>query len=106
MIAIVGGLGDDLANTKPRLPGANSPYAILTHCLGVMDFWGGQMVAGRKIERDPEAEFRSSGSVDGLIEKAQSARSWFEVAASIGTHWLGPASAATAGHTIGVLACL
>jgi hypothetical protein len=28
-------LGDQLANRRPDLPGANSPFAILTHCLGV-----------------------------------------------------------------------
>ena len=33
MADIVGGLGDDLANRRPALPGANSPYAILRHCL-------------------------------------------------------------------------
>src|SRR3712207_8993864 len=33
MTRIVEELGDDLANTRPALPGANSPYAVLTHCL-------------------------------------------------------------------------
>ena len=46
MADIVGDLGDDLANARPGLPGANSPYAILRHCLGVMEFWGGHVVAG------------------------------------------------------------
>jgi len=34
MLDIVTRLGDDLANRHLDLPGANSPYAILTHCLG------------------------------------------------------------------------
>ena len=55
MADIVGDLGDDLANARPGLPGANSPYAILRHCLGVMEFWGGQVVAGRTVDRDREA---------------------------------------------------
>jgi hypothetical protein len=42
MTDIVDDLGDELANTRPALPGANSPYVILRHCLGVMEFWGGQ----------------------------------------------------------------
>jgi len=42
MTVIVTELGDDLANRKPVLPGANSPYVILRHCLGVMEFWGGK----------------------------------------------------------------
>src|SRR5262249_61249582 len=67
MTAIVTELGDDPANRKPGLPGANSPYAILRHCLGVMEFWGGQVVAGREITRDRDAEFRAHGPVAGLV---------------------------------------
>ncbi|MEV1179628.1 hypothetical protein, partial [Nonomuraea sp. NPDC049784] len=48
MTGIVAGLGDRLANTRPPLPGANSPYALLTHCLGVVSYWAGQLVAGRE----------------------------------------------------------
>ena len=67
MAGIVTGLGDDLANRQPHLPGANSPYAILRHCLGVMEFWGGQVLAGRTVTRDRAAEFRASGPVATLI---------------------------------------
>jgi len=74
MVAIVRELGDDVASSRPDLPGANSPYAILTHCLGVMEFWGGSMVADRPIERDREAEFRAEGRVDDLVERAATAR--------------------------------
>jgi len=77
MADIVGDLGDDLANTRPHLPGANSPYAILRHCLGVMEFWGGQVVAGRTVDRDREAEFRASGPVAGLIADAREAQRRF-----------------------------
>jgi hypothetical protein len=74
MVAIVTELGDDLANRKPDLPGANSPYAILTHCLGVMEFWGGHAIAGREFERDRAAEFVASGQVDELVERVRMAR--------------------------------
>jgi uncharacterized protein DUF664 len=77
MADIVGDLGDDLANARPHLPGANSPYAILRHCLGVMEFWGGQVVAGRTVDRDREAEFRASGPVAGLIADAREAQRRF-----------------------------
>jgi hypothetical protein len=77
MADIVGDLGDDLANARPGLPGANSPYAILRHCLGVMEFWGGQVVAGRTVERDRDAEFRASGPVADLIADAQQAQRRF-----------------------------
>jgi hypothetical protein len=82
MTDIVGGLGDDLANRRPALPGANSPYAILRHCLGVMDFWGGQVVAGRAIERDRDAEFVATGSVASLAVAAQQAKDTFRVDAT------------------------
>jgi hypothetical protein len=74
MVAIVTELGDRLANSRPDLPGANSPYAILTHCLGVMEHWGGHVIAGRAIERDRDAEFRATGRVDQLVERARTAR--------------------------------
>ena len=66
-----------IANTRPGLPGANSPYAILRHCLGVMEFWGGQVVAGRTVDRDRDAEFRASGPVADLIARAQQAQRRF-----------------------------
>jgi uncharacterized damage-inducible protein DinB len=74
MLAIVRQLGDDVANRRPDLEGANSPYAILTHCLGVMEYWGGYMVAGRPVQRDREAEFRAKGSVAELIHRTAEAR--------------------------------
>ncbi len=78
MVMIVRQLGDDIANRRPDLEGANSPYAILTHCLGVMEYWGGHMVAGRTSDRDRDAEFRAEGPVDGLILRAAAARRQLE----------------------------
>jgi len=77
MTEIVTGLGDELANRRPDLPGANSPYAILTHCLGVMEYWGGEIVAGREIVRDREAEFVATGSVAELAGRVEAARRRF-----------------------------
>jgi hypothetical protein len=74
MIRIVGELGDDLANRRPPLPGANSPYVILTHCLGVTEYWAGATVAGRSIERDRDAEFTARGDVASLCQRAAAAR--------------------------------
>ncbi|GAA1551206.1 hypothetical protein GCM10009789_01190 [Kribbella sancticallisti] len=70
MTAIVAGLGDDLANQKPDLPGANTPYALLNHSLGAIDFWAGQIVSGRPVQRDRDAEFLASGPVQPLIDRA------------------------------------
>lgn len=77
MVAIVTDLGDDLANQAPDLPGANSPYALLTHCLGVMAWWSGEMVAGRRVERDREAEFTATGPVADLVARARQVREAF-----------------------------
>jgi hypothetical protein len=84
MIEIVAKLGDDLANHKPALPGANSPYALLHHCLGVVSYWGGELVAGRHVPRDRDAEFTASGPVSPLIERAGQVEEQFhrDVAAS------------------------
>ena len=82
LAAIVTELGDDLASRKPGLPGSNSPYAILRHCLGVMEFWGGQVVAGREITRDRDAEFRAHGPVAGLIAATAKAKRQFRADAA------------------------
>ncbi len=67
-------LGDEQANRRPDLPGANSAFAIVTHCLGVMEFWGGASIAGRSIERDRAAEFVATGRVADLVERLAGAR--------------------------------
>ncbi|NIH88473.1 DUF664 domain-containing protein [Amycolatopsis granulosa] len=74
MTAILAALGDELANTRPDLPGANSPYAIVTHCLGVMAAWAGHVAAGRTVDRDREAEFTSSGPVAPLLDRVAQAK--------------------------------
>ncbi|RWZ64787.1 DUF664 domain-containing protein [Labedella populi] len=73
MAGIVRDLGDDLANTRPNLPGANTPYALLVHCLGVVEYWAGHLVRGRPSERDREAEFDASGAVDVLLQRTEEA---------------------------------
>ncbi|MBA2625929.1 MAG: DUF664 domain-containing protein [Acidimicrobiia bacterium] len=74
MAAIVTELGDELANRKPDVVGANTPYALLVHCLGVMEHWAGSVVAGRQVERDRDAEFVATGPVDQLVGRVGTAR--------------------------------
>jgi hypothetical protein len=74
MVAALRQLGDERVNDRPDLPGANTPFAIVTHCLGVLEFWGGAMVAGRRISRDRDAEFRARGRVDELVAWVDAAR--------------------------------
>ncbi|MGH9093996.1 MAG: hypothetical protein ACRDXE_02440, partial [Acidimicrobiales bacterium] len=73
MVAIVEDLGDELANRRPDIDATNTPYVLLTHCLGVLEYWGGHMVAGRPVGRDREAEFAASGPVAELAGRAQQA---------------------------------
>jgi hypothetical protein len=78
MIEIVTALGDDLANRRPDVPDTNSPFVLLTHCLGVLEYWGGHIIAARRISRDRDAEFRASGPVAPLVERTREARRRFE----------------------------
>ena len=43
-------LGDELVNERLAAPGSNSPFAIVTHCVGVMDFWGGHMLTSGTMQ--------------------------------------------------------
>ncbi|GIJ50211.1 hypothetical protein Val02_70970 [Virgisporangium aliadipatigenens] len=74
MTGIVAALGDERANRKP---GANSPYALLTHCLGVVEAWAGGLVAGRPVDRDRAAEFTATGPIEPLLERARKVRAAF-----------------------------
>ena len=74
MTAIVEELGDELVNRRPPFRDANSAYVILTHCLGVMEYWGGATVAERPVQRDRAAEFTASGDVAGLLRRTEHAR--------------------------------
>jgi hypothetical protein len=74
MARMVAELGDERANRRPPFPAANSPYVILTHCLGVLEYWAGATVAGRSIERDRAAEFTAAGSVAPLLDRVETAR--------------------------------
>ncbi len=67
-------LGDDLIGVRPDLPGANTPYGLVTHCLGVLDYWAGHVVAGRPVRRDRAAEFLAHGTVSELLEHVDAAQ--------------------------------
>lgn len=88
MVAILQELGDSDANRVPDLPGANAPYAIVFHCVGMLRFWGGSVVAGLQIPRDRDAEFTARGSVEDLVVDVRLVRSqfaeWVDVALAEG----------------------
>ncbi len=64
--AIAVELGDDRINIVPALPGANPPFGIVAHCVGMTKFWLGSVVGGERIPRDRAAEFTASGTVADL----------------------------------------
>ncbi|MEO8888609.1 MAG: aminotransferase class I/II-fold pyridoxal phosphate-dependent enzyme [Jatrophihabitantaceae bacterium] len=63
---IVTELGDGQSCVRPDMPGANTPYGLLSHCLGVIAYWGGHVVAGREVVRDRPGEFEATGSTAEL----------------------------------------
>jgi hypothetical protein len=63
MMGIAEALGDDRVNHRPDLPGTNSPYTILTHCVGMTTYWLGSVLCGRPNTRDRDSEFRAWGTV-------------------------------------------
>ncbi|GGT41025.1 DinB family protein [Streptomyces chromofuscus] len=69
MLGALEQLGDDLANTAPPLPDANSPYAIAHHCVAVADYWIGHVIAGRHVARDRPSEFTAKGSLPRLRQE-------------------------------------
>src|SRR5215475_3517254 len=79
MVEIVTQLGDDLANRRPDLPDSNSPYALLTHCLGVVEWWAGYVlarrpVAGHRAAGEHVAEFVARGPVADLVARVAEQR--------------------------------
>ncbi len=78
MEEILSELGDELANSHLDAPQSNSPYAILNHCLGVIEYWGGHIAHGRANRRDRPAEFTAQGSVEALLNRASRSRQQLE----------------------------
>ncbi len=74
MLRIIEELGDDLANQTPDLSEANSPYAILTHCIGVADYWIGNLIGNRGILRDRPAEFTAAGSATEIRVRVEAVK--------------------------------
>lgn len=73
-------LKNEGANWHPLPEGTNSIYAILTHMMGADKFWVYQVIGGKKIQRDREAEFRAFGN-------------WSELSIEWEKHWTGIESA-------------
>jgi uncharacterized damage-inducible protein DinB len=76
------GLDDEAANWQPLQTDTNSIYAILTHILGVDNFWVRQVIGGQTVQRNREAEFKASGKIAELLPKWEAA--WIEIGSLLG----------------------
>jgi hypothetical protein len=74
MAAMAAELGDDLVNFTPDLPGANSPYQLVVHCCGMIEWWTRSAMLGRPVTRDREAEFSASGTVSQMLRRVETVR--------------------------------
>ena len=71
MVQCVETLGDARVNLRPDLAGANSPYVILAHCVGLTRNILGAALGGRPYQRDRDAEFRAQGTVAEIRQAVQ-----------------------------------
>ncbi|QZY50883.1 mycothiol transferase [Leucobacter tenebrionis] len=77
LIASVGSLDDELANSALQVPGSNSPMQILVHCCGMLRWWSSSVNLGLPRMRDRDAEFETRLTVDEGLELASQARKAF-----------------------------
>ena len=71
LLELVARLDASMVNRAPDLPGANSPFVIMTHVLGNIRAWVPGIVCDQPLERDRPAEFRSQGTLDELRSAAE-----------------------------------
>lgn len=74
MVRAASRLTDAEVTMAPDLPGANSPYRLVTHALGACAWWTGHIVCGHESERNRDAEFNATGSVADLAAAAAAAK--------------------------------
>ncbi|MCE0537824.1 aminotransferase class I/II-fold pyridoxal phosphate-dependent enzyme [Kineosporia rhizophila] len=74
--SVITQLGDEHVNRRPT-PSANSPFGLVTHVIGVMNYWCGRLVGQREIVRDREAEFLATGSAEALLAALDTAQAQF-----------------------------
>lgn len=78
--AIVRELGDSHLNASlASVPGfetvgSNSAFVVVAHVVGVMGRWGRTVNRGIVVERDRDAEFTASGSLDEALALLQMGR--------------------------------
>lgn len=102
MIDVVAGMDTKEANVVPDLPGANSAYQILYHCLGMTAQWTREDVLGVPTGRDRSVEFEQAGDVASLLTEARAVRAQLLVDLADMTHDQAPSTLARARDTFWV----
>lgn len=67
-------LDDESVNVAPPLPGANTPFQLVTHALAAAEYWVSHHVCGLPSSRVRDNEFRASGTVADLVAAAETTR--------------------------------
>jgi hypothetical protein len=58
----------------PQLPQANTPFALVTHSFGAMDWWAGHIILGEPSARDRDSEFTATGTCADAMAACAAAR--------------------------------
>ncbi len=71
-------LGDDLVSERlDGVPGSNSAFALVSHVVGVMAYWGSTVNRGVVVPRDRGAEFTATGTVGEALALLDAGRTRF-----------------------------
>ncbi len=73
MMANADTLGPKVSD-RPELEDSNSVFGLVTHCLGVADWWLDHVVLGNPTTRDRTSEFESAGTLADLEHKVDGFR--------------------------------
>lgn len=81
-------LDDDTVNDSPFPGTVNSAFGLVTHVHGLSFYWCGTLIAGEEYQRDRDAEFLATGTVDEahalVAEVRERFSGWAQMAASEG----------------------
>ena len=60
-----------------QVAGSNSAFALVSHVVGVMAYWGSTVNRGVVVPRDRDAEFTATGTVDEALALLDAGRTRF-----------------------------
>lgn len=69
MTRAIAWIDDELANTTPDLPNANSPAQLVVHSLAACEWWMRAVVCGDEYDRDRASEFVAKATTSELQAK-------------------------------------